>query len=61
MGSPSGPSWSTIAGILLFGLTRRNSGVNWSPSPMLMAITLYASPVSSSMMWILWPFGVGHV
>src|SRR5919107_1869383 len=32
MGSPSGPSGSTIAGILLFGLIRRNSSSNCSPT-----------------------------
>ena len=31
---PSGPSGSTIAGILLFGLIARNSGSNCSPVPM---------------------------
>ena len=30
-----GPSGSTMAGILLFGLIARNSGLNWSPAPML--------------------------
>ena len=57
---PSGPSGSTIAGILLFGLMARNSGSNWSPAPMLTGMARYGSPHYSSMMWILWPFGVAH-
>jgi hypothetical protein len=61
MGAPSGPSGSTIAGILLFGLIFRNAGSNWSPLPISIGITRYSRPVSSSMMWILWPFGVGQV
>ena len=55
-----GPSGSTIAGILLFGLIARNSGLNWSPAPMSTGIARYARPHSSSMMWTLWPFGVAH-
>jgi len=39
IGCPSGPSRSTIAGILLFGLIARNSGLNWSPAPMSMGVT----------------------
>src|SRR3954467_12243236 len=58
---PSGPCWSTIAGILLFGEMARNSGLNCSPAPMSTACTRYSSPVSSSMMWILCPLGVGQV
>ncbi len=61
IGLPSGPSSSTIAGILLFGLIARKSGLNWSPAPMSMAWTVYGSPHSSSMMWTLWPLGVGQV
>src|SRR5215208_5523950 len=34
MGSPSGPSGSTMAGILLFGLISRNSDSYWSPDVM---------------------------
>ena len=34
----------------LFGLIARNSGLNWSPLPMLTGITRYARPHSSSMM-----------
>src|SRR5436305_12974825 len=60
MGAPSGPSRSTIAGILLFGLIARNSGLNCSPAPMFTGIARYARPHSSSMMWTLWPFGVAH-
>jgi hypothetical protein len=61
IGAPSGPSVSMIAGILLFGLMRKNSGSNCSPALMSTACTRYGSAHSSSMMWILWPFGVGHV
>ena len=50
-----------IAGILLFGLIFRNSGLNWSPAWMSIGWTVYGSPVSSSMIWTLWPFGVGQV
>jgi hypothetical protein len=42
----------------LFGAIARNSGLNWSPLPMLMGKTLYFSPVSSRNIVILWPFGV---
>ena len=53
-----------MAGILLLGLIFKNSGVNWSPEPMLMGMAcqsrLSFMPHSSSMMWTLWPFGVGH-
>jgi hypothetical protein len=37
--SPLGPSGSTIAGILLFGLMRRNSASNWSPRVMFTGTT----------------------
>ena len=57
-GRPSGPSWSRMAGILLLGLIFRNSGVNWSPLSRLRKCSVYASPHSSNMMWIFWPFGV---
>ncbi len=64
MGLPSGPSGSTSAGILLFGLMARNSGWNWSPVPMLTGIASQSrprrKPHSSSMMWTLWPLGVGQ-
>ena len=40
IGLPPGPSWSTIAGILLLGLILRNSGLNWSPTPMSIGCTL---------------------
>jgi len=30
---PSAGSWSTIAGIRLFGEILRNSSLNWSPKP----------------------------
>ena len=61
IGRPSGPSLSTMAGILLFGLIFRNSGLNWSPVPMSTGCTVYGRPHSSSMMWTLWPFGVGQL
>ena len=35
IGAPPGPSGSTIAGMRLLGLIARNSGLNWSPRPML--------------------------
>jgi hypothetical protein len=38
-GAPSGPSESTIAGILLFGLMAMNEAANCSPFPMLTACT----------------------
>src|ERR1700755_1786097 len=60
MGLPSGPCGSTIAGILLFGLIARKSGLNWSPAAMSTGIARYGRPHSSSMMWTLWPFGVAH-
>ena len=39
IGLPSGPSGSVIAGIRLLGLIARNSGLNWSPAPMLTGMT----------------------
>ena len=60
-GSPPGPSWSRMAGILLLGLTFRNRGSNCSPLSSLMKCSMYSSPVSSNMMWIFWPFGVDAV
>src|SRR5258707_1049993 len=39
------------------GLILRNSGLNWSPAPISIGITLYARPSSSSAMCTLWPFG----
>ena len=50
-----------MAGMRWFGVIARNSGLNWSPLPMLIGITLYGSPSSSSAMCTLWPFGVGQV
>src|ERR1700704_4296124 len=61
IGFPSGPLRSTIAGVLLFGLILRNSGLNCSPVRMLTGRTSYSRPVSSTMMWILCPLGVGQV
>jgi hypothetical protein len=40
IGLPSGPSGSTIAGTLLFGLIFKNSGWNWSPLAMSTGIGL---------------------
>src|SRR5216683_6916965 len=60
-GFPPGPSGSTIAGMRWLGLIFRNSGLNWSPAPISIGITLYARPSSSSAMCTLWPFGVGQV
>src|SRR5438445_3025046 len=60
-GLPPGPSESTIAGIRWFGVIFRNSGLNWSPAPILTGITLYSRPSSSSAMCTLWPLGVGQV
>src|SRR5258705_3661941 len=58
---PSGPSGSTIAGILLLGLIARKSGAICSPLVMFTGITLYGSPISSSATLILRPFGVFQV
>src|ERR1700745_3305080 len=60
-GLPPGPSGSTIAGIRWLGVIFRNSGLNWSPPPILTGITLYCRPSSSSAICTLWPFGVGQV
>ena len=35
IGLPPGPSGSMIAGMRLLGEIARNSGLNWSPVPML--------------------------
>src|SRR5258708_25408889 len=58
---PSGPAGSTIAGILLLGLMARKSGAICSPLVMLIGMTLYGSPISSSATDILRPFGVFQV
>src|SRR6266851_3207215 len=60
-GLPPGPSGSTIAGMRWLGLIFRNSGLNWSPAPISIGITLYGRPSSSSAICTLWPFGVGQV
>src|SRR4051794_27157907 len=44
-----------------FGVILRNSGLNWSPAPILTGITRYSSPSSSSAICTLWPFGVGQL
>src|SRR5580704_10527165 len=59
-GFPPGPSESTIAGMRWFGVILRNSGLNWSPAPILIGITWYSRPSSSSAICTLWPFGVGQ-
>src|SRR5712675_1608043 len=58
---PPGPSGSTIAGILLFGLIARNAGAICSPLVILTGKTWYGSPISSSATLILRPFGVFQV
>src|SRR6266478_9344370 len=58
---PSGPSESTIAGILLLGLIARKSGAICSPLVMFTGITLYGSSISSNATLILRPFGVFQV
>src|SRR5216684_5424190 len=58
---PSGPSGSTIAGILLLGLIARKLGAICSPLVMLIGMTLYGSSISSSATLILRPFGVFQV
>src|SRR6266516_5015047 len=58
---PSGPSGSTIAGILLLGLIARKSGAICSPLEMFTGMTLYGSSISSSATLILRPFGVFQV
>ena len=55
---PPGGSWSTIAGMRLFGEIARKSLANCSPFPMFTGNILYGSPVSSRKIVILWPFGV---
>src|SRR5216683_2458964 len=42
------------------GLIERNSGLNWSPLPILTGMTRYSRAHSSSMMLIFQPFGVGQ-
>src|SRR5437899_7656412 len=58
---PSGPSRSTIAGILLLGLIARKLGASCSPLVMFTGKTLYGSSISSSATLILRPFGVFQV
>src|SRR5580700_10366013 len=59
-GFPPGPSGSTIAGMRWFGVILRNSGLNWSPAPILIGMILYSRPNSSSAICTLWPLGVGQ-
>ena len=56
---PTG-SWSTMAGMRLFGLMARNSGVNCQPAAMSTGSTRYGRPHSSSRMLIFQPLGVGQ-
>src|SRR5258707_15082503 len=58
---PSGPSGSTIAGILLFGLIFTKAGANCSPLPIFTGFTVYGTPISSNATLILRPFGVFQV
>jgi hypothetical protein len=58
-GLPPGPFGSMIAGILPFGLSDRNSGVFWSSLLKSTRCASYGSPISSSMIETLTPFGVG--
>src|SRR5260370_7797806 len=60
-GVAAGPSVVTIAGMRWFAVIFRNSGLNWSPAPILTGITLYSRPSSSSAMCTLWPLGVGQL
>jgi len=61
IGLPSGPSGSTMDGILPLGLIFTYSGANCSPLPMLTGYTRYGSATSSSMIETLRPLGVVHV
>ena len=49
-----------MAGMRLFGLMARNSGVNCSPLPMFTGTSRHGRPHSSSMIEIFQPFGVGQ-
>ena len=60
IGLPSGPWWSTIAGMRLLGEIARNCGLNCSPLDMSTGITVYGRPHSSSMIVIFQPLGVGQ-
>ena len=59
-GFPSGPFGSISAGILLLGLSDRNSGEFWSLVSKFTRCGSYASPVSSSMIAAFTPLGVGN-
>jgi hypothetical protein len=58
-GAPPGPCGSMIAGILLLGLSDRNSGEFWSFVSKFTRCGSYGSPLSSSMMDAFTPLGVG--
>src|SRR3954454_2595279 len=60
-GFPPCPSGSTIAGMRWLGVIFKNSGLNWSPAPILTGMTLYSRPSSSSAICTLCPFGVGQL
>jgi len=57
---PSAGAWSTMAGMRLFGLIARKSGLNWSPALISTGRMQYSSPDSSRSIVTLWPFGVGQ-
>src|SRR5690606_12689693 len=56
---PSGPSSSMITGVLLLGLSARNSGVSWSPANISTGSRRHSSSISSSAIAILRALGVG--
>ena len=58
-GWPPGPLGSRMAGILLLGLSARNSGESWSLVSKLTRCGSYGSPVSSSRIDTFTPLGVG--
>src|SRR3990167_8963017 len=60
-GWPPGPLGSMMAGILLLGLSERNSGDSWSWVSKLTRCGSYGRPVSSSMIGTFTPLGGGKV
>src|ERR1035441_4511006 len=61
IGCPSGPTGSLMAGMRLFGLNARNSGLNCSPLERFTGFTVYGNPISSSATLIFRPLGVFQV
>src|SRR5579871_4962250 len=59
-GLPPGPLGSSMAGILLLGLSERNSAESWSLASNRTRCGSYGSPVSSSITETFTPFGVGR-